>query len=278
MIFFLTFLMYNSFSQKVTFYVIDVKNYDQWIYSNKTDKSLLINDAVLKYNNGNVYYDSVSKTYSIDNEITDSCILFIDHPNYKNKKVHLFLYKSLIDISIVLGNRDYEYLYSDLLPFKPINDLIIIDCIQPLNDKQKFLIDSLNLIIVDSLYQGYSGCYYYLKKMNNKIFDRVGCQSIKNLRESGLFNVVGVTYKETIILTNQAVITLRNSMEIDSLKVHLKEINYIDYIFKSNSPYSYEIVFDTSIGYGIIDEINKLFEIENIVYVVVNFNRLLKLD
>ena len=126
MIFFLTFLMYNSFSQKVTFYVIDVKNYDQWIYSNKTDKSLLINDAVLKYNNGNVYYDSVSKTYSIDNEITDSCILFIDHPNYKNKKVHLFLYKSLIDISIVLGNRDYEYLYSDLLPFKPINDLIII--------------------------------------------------------------------------------------------------------------------------------------------------------
>ena len=169
-------------------------------------------------------------------------------------------------------------MYSDLLPFKPINDLIIIDCIQPLNDKQKFLIDSLNLIIVDSLYQGYSGCYYYLKKMNNKIFDRVGCQSIKNLRESGLFNVVGVTYKETIILTNQAVITLRNSMEIDSLKVHLKEINYIDYIFKSNSPYSYEIVFDTSIGYGIIDEINKLFEIENIVYVVVNFNRLLKLD
>ena len=105
----------------------------------------------MKYNNGNVYYDSVSKTYSIDNEITDSCILFIDHPNYKNKKVHLFLYKSLIDISIVLGNRDYEYLYSDLLPFKPINDLIIIDCIQPLNDKQKFLIDSLNLIIVDSL-------------------------------------------------------------------------------------------------------------------------------
>jgi len=152
--------------------------------------------------------------------------------------------------------------------------------ITKLDDEQMRFINSLGLALVDSISNNdLSQKFYFLKKKDGTNFKDYSDRTISILRKH--FFKVLLPYKDKACLSNKITIKLNQILSEKNLEKKLKQhgiIGIYTITQKGSNPYKYKIYFNDSLGYGVIDEFNKLCRFTFIENVYPSISRLIDSD